>query len=517
MRRPFAFLLAAVSMVVGIAIGASVALVVDDDAEQATTGLTSTTVAAIDTSDGGSDTSDPAPGTSDTADTSDPSDAVDTTASPDDTAAPPDSTSTNATASASAPGAGCVLSTADAPVMVAFCDTFDAPTTLERGRAGDLDPVIWGVSRTNTQFNPTQGGANDWLPATLKGCGPDESVLPPDDVRICDGLLLDALSDGTGQATLAMYPKQPFDFADRTGTLAFDVSADSQGTHTAWPEFWITDKPVPAPHATLPAQFPHARHSFGFSIAQDCGNGETGIDMMAVTRNYIEEFIPFERTDCVRKGSLSALNHFEVRVSQQRVEVWGSDPGSTDVRLLAFSDNADLSFTRGLVWIEDVHYNACKAPGTQCDHTLAWDNLGWDGPAPYRDLSFDVLDANLPLADGWSQLGYLIDPEEPRSFDVHGVFWDQPATGAIATFNWFPFTRDVPRVRLNDGEWIDTPWPFLGETFGWRTIDIPVPVEDVRTGTNTLELAYANGGTTVSNINLILIAGAPAPAPVPAG
>ena len=200
--------------------------------------------------------------------------------------------------------------------MVAFCDTFDAPTTLERGRAGDLDPVIWGVSRTNTFVNEGQGQFNDWLPATLKGCGPDETVLPPDDVRICDGLLLDAASDGSGQVTVAMYPKQPFDFAGRTGTVVFDVSADAQGTHTAWPEFWITDQPVPAPHSTLPAQAPHARNSFGFSIAHECGGGQTGVDMMAVTRELRGGADPV-RADRVRRQGV-ALGVESLRGAHQR-------------------------------------------------------------------------------------------------------------------------------------------------------------------------------------------------------
>ncbi len=47
-------------------------------------------------------------------------------------------------------------------------------------------------------------------------------------------------------AVLAMYPKQPFDFANRTGTVSFDVSNDA-GPHGAWPEFWMSDLPVPAP------------------------------------------------------------------------------------------------------------------------------------------------------------------------------------------------------------------------------------------------------------------------------
>ena len=44
---------------------------------------------------------------------------------------------------------------------------------------------------------------------------------------------------------LAMYPKQPFDFAGRTGTVSFDISNDSHGTHAAWPEFWLSNLPFP--------------------------------------------------------------------------------------------------------------------------------------------------------------------------------------------------------------------------------------------------------------------------------
>ena len=72
-------------------------------------------------------------------------------------------------------------------------------------------------------------------------------------------------------------------------------------------------------------------------------------------------------------------------------------------------------------------------------------------------------------------------------------------------------------MRVNGGPWISTPWP-PGGTFGWRTIDTPIPLTHVREGTNTIELRYtADDAMVVSNINLILIAGAPAPAPVPYG
>ena len=75
-----------------------------------------------------------------------------------------------------------------------------------------------------------------------------------------------------------MYPKQPFDFAGRTGTVVFDVSADSEGPHAAWPEFWITDQPLPAPHGKQAGQYPYARNSFGFQVTLDCGNNGTGVE-----------------------------------------------------------------------------------------------------------------------------------------------------------------------------------------------------------------------------------------------
>ncbi|MEQ1384020.1 hypothetical protein ABLW58_25550, partial [Salmonella enterica] len=79
-------------------------------------------------------------------------------------------------------------------------------------------------------------------------------VNAPNDVIICNGQLREASNDNNSGAfeagtvtVLAMYPKQPFDFAGRTGTVSFDVSNDTAGTHAAWPEFWLTDLPIPAP------------------------------------------------------------------------------------------------------------------------------------------------------------------------------------------------------------------------------------------------------------------------------
>jgi hypothetical protein len=293
------------------------------------------------------------------------------------------------------------------------------------------------------------------------------------------------------------------------------------GTHAAWPEFWITNKPVPGVRSPISdAPRPAGEHDFGFALDGCNSDGTTtGVGGMWQSRNYVTSDIKFTSTGCVKKGDLTHLNHFELRISQSRVEVWGTDPGSTTLVQLAVADNVGLSFTRGLVWLSDAHYNARKADvcecGDQWDHTFAWDNLGFDGPKTYRDLSFDVKDANTggPVSqDGrpTSNLGYFVGTT-PTTLSTASVFRNQTPTGALVTFNAFSSSLVVPSVSINGGPWIDTPWPFDGNGYFWRTIAIPVPVNQVRDGVNQIQFKTSGDGTVVANINVILVAGAPVP------
>jgi len=405
--------------------------------------------------------------------------------------------------------AACKFQKATQPLRVAFCDSFDAPRSNPATRSGDLDAELWGVSRISTKVNIGQNENNWFYSAKLQGCGATQTVLPPRDVRICNGRLVEAASDRGEIPTLALYPKQPFDIAGRTGTVVFDVSADSDGPHAAWPEFWWTDQPVPTPHAELSSEFPYARHAFGFVLTLQCPNNQIGVEKMYAIRNYAVSELPFSSTGCVNKGSVTGgLNHFEVRINQNRVEVWATNPGSTTIKQVAVATNAGLSLTRGLIWLEHVQYNACKYDD-QCQHTFAWDNVGFDGPATYRDLSFDAQDALVRIDSGTVALGYPVS-SAGTSIRVPGVMRRQTPTGAIVTFNWFPYNRSVPQISVNGGPVRNTPWPFDPATYGWRTIAVPVPLSEVVDGNNTVRFTSGDE-TVVSNVNLILIAGAPVP------
>src|SRR4029077_12530049 len=104
--------------------------------------------------------------------------------------------------------------------------------------------------------------------------------------------------------------------------------------------------------------------------------------------------------DCVTEdpaGPNGGFNHVELRISQSQIDVYATDAGTTTpLKHIASITGANLTFTKGVVWIDDSHYNADKgAPArpSQRVHTFAWDNVAFDGPLLARDLSFDVLDA----------------------------------------------------------------------------------------------------------------------------
>ncbi len=410
------------------------------------------------------------------------------------------------------PGApGCGLAAA------AFCETFDAATGNPATRSGDLDPTLWGVSRTGTVTNTGQQQYNEWWkPTGLPGC---PLGVAPQDVRICNGRVVEGVNDGARDNVthLALYPKQPADWTSATSTnprrFVFDVSADSQGPHAAWPEFWITDLPVPTPAEGDLRQI--ARNSFGFAIAGCNGsNTQTGVTMVATSDDYVHhDYGSTTQQGCILRSTPGgALNHFQVELWPGGFRIFGTDPGKpTELKLLA-SGAIEIPFTRGVIWLEDVHYNACKFDA-QCDHSFAWDNVGFDGPKLYRDLTFDVPDANTPGSEGRTVLGYELKPNEVLTLRTAlPVTVQQTPTAAYVTLNWSSFNRSVPEVRVNGGAWVQMPYPFAADDPAgfWETVAIPISFSDVMLGARAT-IEFRGAQAVISNVNLTLINAAPVP------
>jgi hypothetical protein len=405
---------------------------------------------------------------------------------------------------------------------VIFCDTFDAPSPITN-RSGQLNGTLWGVSRAS-------GGGTDWGSSNLVGCSGTQSVAPPNDVIICNGRLRVSQNDMGGVTSIALYPKQPFDFAGRTGTISFDVTNDTSGMHGAWPEFWLTDQPVPVPfmHGGPPCDFCSLpRNGFGLRFGSGDGSCPGGwrTDSVVVVRNYVPEEhgifwggntgTRIEENGCARMstGPNGSLNHVELRIAQNRIEVWASDAGSSTLRLINTVHNANLTLSRGLVWIGDAHYNASKSGGRDdTHHTYTWDNVAFDGPATYRDLSFDVLDRMASLGSGRWDLGWPSSPSNPAQVQTLPMTAAniQAATSAMLMFNFGLFNQISTFNYTVNGHAMTSQTPLWSQSKGMRSVAFNVPLSNLVAGPQTVRIS-GNQDMVISNINIVLVAAAPVP------
>src|SRR6266852_3250020 len=79
---------------------------------------------------------------------------------------------------APAESAGCVFQ-ASPDAVPAFCETFDQPVQNNGTRSGALDGVLWGVSRSSSNDNPSQNLFDRWAATSVSACGSSVPVLPP--------------------------------------------------------------------------------------------------------------------------------------------------------------------------------------------------------------------------------------------------------------------------------------------------------------------------------------------------
>jgi hypothetical protein len=432
--------------------------------------------------------------------------------------------------SVSGQGNPCGMQLNQMPVI--FCDTFDQPSPITN-RSGQLNGVVWGASRM-------EGGGPYWNAHTLVHCDGPRTVAPPNDIVICNGRLRVGHNDNGSVTAISLYPKQPFDFAGRTGTVSFDVANDTSGMHGAWPEFWLTDQPVPVPfiHGSEPCDFCSLpRNGFGLRFGAGDGSCPGGwrTDSVVVVRNYVFEEhgifwggggggVNIQENGCVRMstGPNGSLNHVELRISQNRIEVWASDAGSTTLKLINTVTNANLPVTRGLIWIGDSHYNANKSGGRDdSTHTYTWDNVAFDGPATYRDLSFDVLDRMQPIGTGVNghtryALGWDSTPTSPAQVQTLPMTAENisAASSAMLMFNYGVFNQ-ISTFNYNiNGQQFSVPSPVWSLAKGMRSVALNVPLSALQAGPQTVRIS-GNNPMVVANVNIVLVAAAPVPGTAP--
>jgi len=365
----------------------------------------------------------------------------------------------------------------------AFCDTFGTASTVDGTRNNALGSV-WGFSQLGGSDNDGQNLYNNVADATLyDSCnnGPSGLLVHPEDsatdpgneMVICNGELDEAQYDSASQSIMAWYPRQPFNFANTTtsnpGDIEVNVTADSAGSHSAWPDITIANTPTPAPFDSSVADGANYNQ---YSEGADLFTGAGGTCVSAQifeTNNYVESVPAQTSSNDTTPGHCAIgstgpgnLNHVELVVTPTSMQVYASSAGTTSPMYLITSAtfNTPLPNDQGLVWEEDEHYNANKYSATNCstggengntppgatsdlgegnlatggvylecqgDHTFGWNDFAFNGPVEPRDLGFDVL--NNPAAGPKAING---QPSQNIAYEVGGnaFKWTSPQISA---------------------------------------------------------------------------------------
>jgi hypothetical protein len=403
----------------------------------------------------------------------------------------------------------------DAP---AFCDTFELGPAQASGRSGELDLARWSGMRGGPWSPPSLEDGYAVGPARLPECRADlPATVPADrDALICDPIaaiptrhaLITAAAQNYGLTTYRI--RQPFDFAGRTGTIKLDAELVNNGLG-GWPAIVVSEDPSPAPSFDWEERGSGPRNGFEIELNGGWCNTPNTLEVGLYTFRDYEQTSHRPSFDCETPHTTTArdqLNHVEIYVSSDRLEVWASEP-SADGRTfdnfqLLLEQELDLPFTRGYVSLVVRNHATLKYWLGSAAHQR-FDNVGFDGPVieGWREHSApdsltvkegldgcmvdgacawrgDVIvdhpgddtvchpEASCTYPGQARYVGYVVprsDEPEPVAIPIPGVDLSGATRARLAlagTYPWFEWSEMFPppitinlRYRVNGGPWHD--------------------------------------------------------------
>jgi hypothetical protein len=444
----------------------------------------------------------------------------------------------------------------------AFCETFEngpAPD-WDRGRGNELSRTRFSTTRYAPSLS-TGDGETFWVWEGEFGLIPEEpppcrsdvvNFLPSSrDTLVCDPApqiashYLMTVVGSQNYGSNAYRIRQPFDFADRTGTIVFDTDLASNFL-LGYSSVVISEDPSPAPSWDINGRGPNPRNGVLVVFPGNSVEVHDVRDYALSTPAGTSSEVPRQR------GHLSRV---ELRLSQQRLEILTSEPSADGVafapvesrRIVDF--DTPLPFSRGYVsllahnhatWKYAITFGGLPRPLRSWN--TYWDNIGFDGPVLAATREYEVPDANIPSTEitvdefppgvfntiehpGLS-LGYVIPNGEDAMSDplvFPGVSL-RHATRARLVFNGYYQGYDVDGIRLGTGRlryqlndhpmhvraftpgevaMLDEP----GQTGGYNH-SIDVPVSELVDGDNTVRFSTLNISSgypnAVTNLDLLL-------------
>ena len=401
----------------------------------------------------------------------------------------------------------------------AFCSSFDPAA----GAA--LDPSVWSIGRVVGDNHNSQDELALFPSVPVPACRAGVSTATAAaDVMVCDsasgrgGQLMTALG-AQNYGLLSLAPRQPFDFAGRTGTIVYDVDAETSGNLGWWTSLFITDEPVPVASSATQVIGYLPRYGLGITFDANCGStGKVGVGSLTVYRNSVESTIVNSNPTCV-SAARGTLNHFRVQVSQSTVVIDASDAGGAALRTI-FSGNVALSFTRGYVHFQSALRAPQKyqlSPGYAVN---TWSRMGFDGPEMAAPIAAVVPNSLTPLGSGVN-VGYRLAGGQPLTLTIAGVPGNR-TSAVLALTAQFEFGTDPTlSYQLNGGPTHAAaadiaaqkvcqgcPGPDGGSGVGFA---FPVDVRELRDGANTITFTSTgqNGSWAyvVANVQLLINGG----------
>lgn len=446
----------------------------------------------------------------------------------------------------------------------AFCEDFEEGPSIAGGRGGDLDPVKWSTAR----ISPSDfvGSGSVAVPIRLgpipacKATYTSATAYPDHDTLICDPAALSSrqlmtVVNAQNYGSNSYMIRQPFDFNGRTGKITFDVDAATNGgPQGAFVAVEITGDPIPAPTFQEYNNFetgPIPKSGVMIKFVDICGSGGNFINPFntMVYDNYVSTtLVPtfsVSGTSCA-KTKQGSLNHFEIDLSQNHLDIFASDytlDGQTfpNFRKI-YSADLNVPFTRGYVHMVARNHASIKY-GFGPNGVFHWDNIGFDGPVISSGRSYEVADSRtLGTYDGGPimNIGYQIsdgtngkaagiyDPINPvsslqlKNVNVSGATSAKLSMNAF--FNAMSHTADTTwgiKFRFNGGAWrtrlFTSTEAFVINSYyasnhfgsaGNIILIVDVAVSDLQSGTNSLEMVPVGApmdlSPAVANIDLII-------------
>lgn len=387
--------------------------------------------------------------------------------------------------------------------------------------------------------------------ATIRPCrsGLPHQALPPFDTLVCNAsdiiasthLMVAVGAQNYGQNSYRI--RQPFDFAGRTGKIVFDADATVESALIGWVSVEVVEDPTNAPTFMLASGNDESgavpRNAIELQFQNNCVNGEApgvGLRMVQIYTNYRPTtHWPPDSAPCV-PTQRDHLNRFEVRLSQQNVEVWAT-PASADGRsfpsaVLMYSTPVNLSFSRGYVSITTHNHASLKySENNAMDAWVTrWDNVGFDGPVIAHWREYEVADSLTPASYAGDRsvaavsVGYLVADAADgpaQTLRLRNVDKTNAISARLSVSAWYltsaDFGADPPsfvlRYRFNGNAWrerrLDTgELGVLAVGNGQIGQMLDVALSDLVQGDNTLEFVSSNVPRSyppfVQNIDLVV-------------